>query len=219
MSLFTEKPIYPIAECPDLMVDACLWEGVYNLMFVSLWGRDTAIQAFIGRLSLGRSSDGLDHFHVVSGSNDRTPIYINSVDRLSKLTARTYLKTKFGSLTNLWLFDKRCIKPDKGSSSAVLLLRKDAVNAQERIWSTVKDTCPLPLLDNWQDQVLEVLNHNEMLSTLPQGIGNIAGYQINLDVDRLKVQLGEKIRQGLLTIDNNPVNIPVNSVDKLSNAA
>lgn len=219
MSTNSEKPLYPIAECPDLMVDACLWEGVYNLMFVSIWGRDTAIQALIGRLSLGRSADGLDHFHLVNGSNDRTPIYINSVDRLSKLTARTYLRTKFGSLTNLWLFDKRCIKPDKGSSSAVLLLRKDAPNAEERIWSTVKDTCPLPLLDNWRDQVLEVLNKNEMLGTLPQGIGNITGYQINLDVDKLKVQLGEKICQGVLTIDNKPINIPVNPNNKLNEAA
>ncbi len=35
-------------------------------MFLSLWGRDTSIQAFLARLTLGRNEQGLDQFHIVT---------------------------------------------------------------------------------------------------------------------------------------------------------
>lgn len=198
-SLSLKKKLYPIDECRDLMVDACLWESMFNLMFISIWGRDTAIQSFLARLTLGRSADGLEQFHIVNEQNPDIPIFINSVDRLEKRLARVYRQTIFGSLTNLWLFDSRCLKPDKSNSSAILLLPKEVANPTERIWSTVKETCPLPLLDHWQQPVLAVLKEHSMLTELPKGIGNIAGYQINLHIPDLKLHLGEKIRQGILT--------------------
>lgn len=198
--MVTQKNLCPIDEARDLMVDACLWESSFNLMFVSIWGRDTAIQSFIARLTLGRSDDGLTQFHIVNGMGGTIPIYVNGVDRLEKRLARTYRQTHFGSLTNLWIFDRRCIAPDKANASAVLLLPKGAANTTERIWSTVKETCPLPLLDHWQEPVLEILKESSMLQELPDAYGDVAGYQLNLQVDDLKLHLGNKIRQGVLKV-------------------
>lgn len=202
MSNFSKNKLCPIDECPDLMVDACLWEGIFNLVFVSIWGRDTAIQTFLGRLSLSPSQGGLDQFHIVNEHGYDFPVYINSVNRLEKRTARTYRQTLFGSLTNLWLFDKRCVTIDKANASAVLLLPKGVDNIIERIWSTVKETCPLPLLDHWRDPVLDILKRYSMLEELPKGFGEVEGYQLNLHVADLKLHLGEKIRQGVLKVED-----------------
>lgn len=197
--LLSQQKLFPIDECPDLMVDACLWEGMFNLMFISVWGRDTAIQSFVARLTLAGHENGLDQFHLFNECNASIPLFIHSVDRLEKRFARVYRYTLFGSLTNLWLFDRRCCQPDKSSASAVLLLPDGTVNTTERLWSTVKETCPLPLLDHWRESVLEILETYAMLQALPRGMGRIQGYQINLNVDELKLLLGEKIRHGVLT--------------------
>ena len=204
MANFSENKLCPIDEQRDLMVDAALWEGVFNLIFVSIWGRDTAIQQFLARLTLGRTQDGLDQFHIVNEHGANFPIYINSVDRLEKRIARTYRKTLFGSLTNLWLFDKRCSAIDKANHSAILLLPKGANNITERLWSTVKETCPLPLLDHWKEPVLDVLERYSMLEALPKGFGEVEGYQINLQVSDLKQHLSEKIRERVLTVNDTP---------------
>ena len=118
------QPLYRIDECSDLMADACVCGDQGDLIFLSVWARDTAIQQFIGRLTLGRSEDGLDQFHVVTDQGGSLPVFVGSVERLEKRLTRSYRRTLFGSMVNLWLFDRRCIRPDKSSASALALLRE-----------------------------------------------------------------------------------------------
>lgn len=77
----------------------------------------------------------------------------------------------FGSLINLWLFDRRAVKPDKANASALALLPRDSAHRLDRLWLLVRDTCPLPLLDHWRDIVLELLQARSMLTRLPFALG------------------------------------------------
>ena len=70
-------------------------------------------------------------------------------------------------LAGLWLFDRRCIKPDKANASALALLPKGSAHRLDRLWMLVRDTCPLPLLDHWRETVLELLQTRELLARLP----------------------------------------------------
>src|SRR3546814_1748211 len=63
-----------------------------------------------------------------------------------------YRRTLFGSLTNVWLFDRRCVKPDKANASALALLPRDSAHRLDRLWTLVQDTCPLPLLDHRSEE-------------------------------------------------------------------
>lgn len=191
--------LYHIDECPDLMADACVGDDQGNLVFVSLWARDTAIQQFIARLTLGADSDGLDQFHLVTAQGSSIPFFIGSVDRLEKRMTRVYRRTLFGSMVNLWLFDRRCTRPDKSNASALALLPRSADDPTARLWRLVRDTCPLPLLDHWQDQVLAHLRAHAMLQRLPVAIGPLDGYRLTIDVPALTQALGELIRHGSLT--------------------
>src|SRR5690606_13816472 len=127
-----------------------------NLVFLSVWARDTAVQEFLARLTLGRSNEGLDRFHVVT-EDASIPVFVRDVENLEKRTTRAYRRTLFGSLVHLLLFDKRCVKPDKANASALALLPKGVSDYTERLWALVQETCPLPLLDHWRDAVLELL--------------------------------------------------------------
>ena len=105
-------PLFPIEECNDLFVDACACDEQRNLVFLSAWGRDTALQEFLARLTLGSTEDGLSQFHIVVDGRS-LPVFPN-IDLLEKRTTRQMRGTVFGSLIHLWLFDRRCVQPDRG---------------------------------------------------------------------------------------------------------
>src|SRR5690606_32007983 len=133
-------------------------------VFLSVWARDTAVQEFLARLTLARSEQGLAQFHIVTEHGASIPVFVGNVEDLEKRTTRAFRRTLFGSLVHLWLFDKRCVKPDKANATALALLPRTASNHNERLWALVQETCPLPLLDHWRDTVLELLQSQDMLT-------------------------------------------------------
>lgn len=192
------KTLYRIDECPDLMADGCVGDENGNLVFLSIWGRDTAIQEFLARLTLGRDEQGLEQFHLISEQGASVPVYVGNVENLEKRSTRAYRRTLFGSLSNVWLFDRRCIKPDKANASALALLPCHSNHRKNRLWTLVQDTCPLPLLDPWCDLVLELLQAESMLTRLPFSLGPMEGHRLAIDVPALTQALGSLIRNGVL---------------------
>ena len=194
----TSSTLHRIDECPDVMADACVGDDQGNLIFLSIWARDTAVQQFLARLTLGRDEQGLDQFHVITNQGGSVPVFIGNVDRLEKRITRAYRRTLFGSLSNVWLFDRRCVKPDKANASALALLPRDSTHRLDRLWTLVRDTCPLPLLDPWRDSVLELLQAKSMLTRLPFALGPLEGHRLAIDVPTLTEVLGSLIRSGAL---------------------
>jgi hypothetical protein len=190
--------LYLIEECPDLIADGCLCDEGGNLIFLSIWGRDTVVQEFLARLQLGSQKDGLDQFHLVTDEHLSIPVFVGNVDQLDKVTTRAFRQTLFGPMVHVWLFDKRCTRPDKANGSALAILPKDAPNRAQRLWALVQDTCPLPLLDHWHDTVMALLQSRAMLSPLQFALGPLEGYRLALDVPGLTRALGELIRSDTL---------------------
>lgn len=195
------KTLYRIDECPDLMADGCIGDENGNLVFLSLWARDTAVQEFLARLTLGQDEQGLDQFHIITEQGASIPVFVGNVENLEKRSTRAYRRTLFGSLSNLWLFDRRCVRPDKANASALALLPRDSTHRLDRLWTLVRDTCPLPLLDPWRDLVLELLQGQSMLTRLPFALGPLEGHRLAIDVPALTQTLGGLIRSGVLTTD------------------
>ncbi|MGK2924599.1 MAG: hypothetical protein ACSLE2_03170 [Lysobacterales bacterium] len=192
--------LYRIDECPDLMADGCIGDEHGNLVFLSVWARDTAVQEFLARLTLGRSEQGLDQFHLVTDQGASIPVFVGNADNLDKRTTRAFRRTLFGSMAHLWLFDKRCVKPDKANASALALLPRAVTDHTERLWALVRETCPLPLLDHWRDDVLALLQSRDMLTRLPFALGPLEGHRLALDVPVLTTALGDLIRSGTLGV-------------------
>lgn len=191
-------PLYQIEECPDLYVDACVCDEQRNLVFLSAWGRDTALQEFLARLTLGREENGLDQFHIIVDGRS-LPVFPNQ-DLLEKRTTRQFRGTLFGSMLHLWLFDRRASAPDRANHFAFALLERNDT-PHHRLWPLVMETCPLPLLPHWHGEVMEVLTEHQMLTALPGAIGNICGWRLALELDVLEPALGLLIRQGNLTTE------------------
>jgi len=198
MPTLSPPPLYPIEECPDLMADGCVGDERGNLVFLSIWARDTAIQEFLARLTLGPNEKGLDQFHVITEHSRSIPLFVGNVENLEKRSTRLFRRTLFGSLVNLWLFDRRCVKPDKVNASALALLPWDSHQRLDRLWALVRETCPLPLLEHWRETTLELLQSRGMLNRLALAFGPLEGHRLALDVSALTRALGDLIRSGAL---------------------
>ncbi|QCI15556.1 hypothetical protein E6B08_23330 [Pseudomonas putida] len=190
--------LFQIEECPDLYVDACVCDEQRNLVFMSAWGRDTALQEFLARLTLGREENGIEQFHILVDGRS-IPVFPNH-DLLEKRTTRQFRGTLFGSMVHLWLFDRRASAPDQANHFAFALLERNEAPHQ-RLWPLVMETCPLPLLHHWRERVMEVLTQHRMLTALPGAVGNVCAWRLALQLDVLEPSLGELIRRGELTIE------------------
>lgn len=200
-ALSSSNTLYRIDECPDLMADGCVGDEHGNLIFLSIWARDTAVQQFLARLTLGRDEQGLEQFHLVTEQETSIPVFVGNVENLEKRITRAYRRTLFGSMVHLWLFDHRCVKPDKANASALALLPRESAYRTDRLWTLVRDTCPLPLLDHWRDVVLELLQTRSMLTRLPFALGPLEGHRLAIDVPALTQALGGLIRSNVLATD------------------
>lgn len=118
------------------------------LVFASFWGRDTAIQEFLARLTLSNHENGINQLYLV-GFASKT-LRIGNPERLDKLTGRMPKTNLFGDIVQLWLFDKKVREPDFANRKAYMLIQPDHFDPVHDFWGTLKSVSHLPLLDSWQ---------------------------------------------------------------------
>ena len=166
-------------EMPEygLFGDALLMdEG--NLLFLSAWGRDTAIQSFLATLTLGESEGGADKFWIQGQSTFQ--VWVNT-HRMEKQTARMPKGGLFGNIAQVWLYDPILATPDRASRLGYLPYRsghESHSRNRERLWALVQTICPIPFLPQWRDQVLDEMASLGWLRTI-RGI-SLEGVKVNL---------------------------------------
>ncbi len=193
-----------ISVIDDLYVDAVLTDESSHLLFLSLWGRDTALQEFMARVQLPVSDNGIRDFHVTGTGFDQY-VQIQSVDALEKTSAKTSRDTVFGQLTQLWIYHQRVSSPDRVNRRAVMLYRPDE---QIDPWPIVKSVCHLPLLDHWRDTIINCCYSRDWLRCLDNGLG-VKGALIDLSSDDVEIVITEMIHNYELTLESGQlVNLP-----------
>ena len=200
------QPLLPVVDAPGLYADAVLTDDSDNLLFLSLWGRDTAIQEFRARLSLPEREGGLDNFRLEHPDGRRIFVQIGDGERLASESGRTSTRTIFGALVHLWLYDRLATHPDRANRRALLLYEEKAGTPepaslgrfQERLWAQVRETCHLPLLPHWRKEVLDVFQLSNWIRRL-EGVG-VCAYAINLVEEEVEEAITRLLRSRKLTI-------------------
>ncbi|NOX75444.1 MAG: hypothetical protein GXP17_02260 [Gammaproteobacteria bacterium] len=62
-----QQSLMPLNVIPDLHIDASLVDAYGKLLFLSLWGRDTAVQEFLVGISLANEEGGINSFFLSTG--------------------------------------------------------------------------------------------------------------------------------------------------------
>ncbi|MDH5181135.1 MAG: hypothetical protein OEZ39_14135 [Gammaproteobacteria bacterium] len=205
-----ESYLMPLDEAPDLFADAALMDAADNLLFLSLWGRDTALQEFLARLSLPQDEGGLKSFSLLidSGENRRTRrklIQIGDSSVLNHFTGRLR-QNILGDIAHLWVFNRLTIEPDLANRRTFVLFKPDEIATEsgrqtvhDRIWHVTKAICHLPMLDHWAEPIICMFRSHEWIRDF-EGHGMHATLiDLNLSDDVEAVITG-LIRQGTLTL-------------------
>lgn len=182
--------------CDALLCD----EG--HLVFVSLWGRDTAIQELLAKLSIPVREGGIRELKFTD-PNDRSRITadIGDPDRLDKMSGRMPGNNLFGDIVHLWLFDQRAKQPDYINHKAYLLMM--GADKTGTSWELVKAVSPLPFLDKWRSQVLMLMLDKGWLRQL-KGY-HLDAICVDIPEDEFSQLISEQVRMGALTLpDHNP---------------
>ena len=105
--------MYQIDNFPEVWADACLRDSEGRFLFLSIYGRDTALLQFMAAMELPRADNGLDRFTLIDpATSDRHAIDVAGTERLSKLSTRLPRDTVFGALTQTWIYDTAVATPD-----------------------------------------------------------------------------------------------------------
>ena len=190
----SSRTLYRIDECPDLMADGCVGDEHGN------FGLPVHLGARHRRPGVSGSPDprarcagaGPVPRHHRPGAS--IPVFVGNVEP-GKAHHPRLPSHAIRLLTSVWLFDRRAVKPDKANASALALLPYESAQPVDRLWSLVRDTCPLPLLDHWRDIVLDLLQARSMLTRLPFALGPLEGHRLAIDVSALTQALGGLIQQ------------------------
>jgi len=197
---------------PDLYVDASLVDAYDKLLFLSLWGRDTAIQEFLAGISLANEEGGINSFFLStgiksSGDPQRKLIQIGEAKRLNHYSGRMPASNVFGGdMAHLWVFDRLVTEPDLANRRTIAISKTinhsvdDETATQNRIWQLTKAICHLPLLDHWAKTVISTFYHHEWIKDF-DGIG-VNGALIDLSLsDEVETEITQLIREGVLTLN------------------
>lgn len=199
--------LFKLRELSDLFADACVRDEAGQLMFLSLYGRDTAIQQLLAAFTLKVNEGGFDSFHLQDPAGESHLVHVGNADRLEKFTGKLPRDNLFGNLVHLWLYDPTLIRPDRSNRVAWVLV--DGVDApfnqaediRTRVWGLYKLLSPVPLLDTWQQAVLSRTGHEVvtlMGDTPNPPLGRIDAARVSLP-DHFPEIVSGMVKAGVLT--------------------
>jgi hypothetical protein len=156
--------MFRIKEVADVFVDACVRDEEGRLLFLSCFGRDTAIQQLFAAFYLKPSEGGLEAFQVVEPAAAAhiagESVRVVSADRLQKTTGRLPRENVFGNLAHTWIYDPVIVRPDRANRTAWVLDPQNSAESRShqvlsRVWEVFKLLSPVPLLDEWQPTLMK----------------------------------------------------------------
>ncbi len=205
------QALMQIDAIPDLYADAALVDAYDKLLFLSLWGRDTAIQEFLAGISLANEEGGINSFFLTTGKREngeplRKLVQIGESKRLNHHSGRMPASNVFGGdMAHLWVFDRLVTDPDLANRRTIAISR--AVDtapissvSQSRIWQLTKAICHLPLLDHWAETIIKRFYERDWIKDF-NGIG-VNGALIDLSLnEEVEDEISTLIRDGVLGLN------------------
>ena len=199
--------LFKLQELSDLFADACVRDEAGQLMFLSLYGRDTAIQQLLAAFTLKVHEGGLDSFHLQESTGESHLVHVGNADRLEKFTGKLPRDNLFGNLIHLWLYDPILTRSDRSNRVAWVLVDGDGGSSGQeeaiwyRVWGLYKLLSPVPLLDTWQQAVMSRTG-NEVVTLTGETpyppLGRINAARVSLP-DHFPEIVSGMVKAGVLT--------------------
>ena len=184
--------MFRIKEVADVFVDACVRDEEGRLLFLSCFGRDTAIQQLFAAFYLKPTEGGLDAFQLLESNAAATdaghPVRVGNADRLQKTSGRLPRENVFGNLAHTWIYYPVIVRPDRASRTAWVLDPHSSAESKSdqvlsRVWEMFKLLSPVPLLDEWQPTLMKACfddSVKDMSASAFAPIGRISAQKVTV---------------------------------------
>lgn len=202
--------LYPIKELQDIFIDACVRAPDGEIAFVSVFGRDGAVQQLYASLHLGVQEGGIRQITLIDPDSSQTiaAVPIGDPRRLDKYSGRLPKDNLFGNLVHTWIYDESLLTPSKATGSAWLLVDRetqahDEASLEARVWSLIEQLSPIPLLPHWRSVILTEVGERlvSRLDDTPYApVGRLDAFRIALP-DSFTEAISCFVRSGALAID------------------
>jgi hypothetical protein len=215
--------LYAVGDVHGLFADAIVQhKDTGALLFGSFWGRDTAVQELLARLSLASSEGGLTAVTLADvdapeRADGQLRIRIDDPGQLAKLTGRMPAANLFGAVAQVWLYVPLAAAPDYAGRRALRLLLADpdlpdvaqrtAAFQSEAAWALFKSVSPVPLLDDWREVMIQTGVAQACLKFHP-GLG-IHALEIDLSASDFEAVISDLIRGGQLRLPGDSGRTPL----------
>lgn len=185
--------ILTLQDIPDLKCDSCITNDK-ELIFMSLWGRETSMQELLAKLTIGEKNKlGLTNIKF-----DGHQVVLSNEQQYTKRILK--VRTIFGTLIHTFIFDMRIIEPDRDSNSMICLYAKEIMPNErfERYFHAIKTLTSVPILEHWADKVVDIAK--QMIHEHKPIVGNISATTITVNDITLTQTMSHLIKNGTLTL-------------------
>ena len=198
--------VLKLPDVPGVFCDAHLVDEAGVCRFLSLWGRDTALQELLARLTLKPNEGGLRTLWIgESGEPGAAFVSTLDPDQWVRVSARRP-GTLFGDLVHVWLHDRLATEPDRANGRALLLDRAaddghELMQAHwDALWNLVQQVLWVPVQPHWQGPLIQRLHELDCIRTL-RGY-RTQGFLLSLsNRDEIESEISNLVRSGTLTLE------------------
>lgn len=205
--------MYRIKEVSDLFVDACVRHPQSGaVLFLSIYGRDTALLEFFASFSLPKTQGGMTEFTVLDSEWAPSTVFVPEPSRLDKLTGKFPKANLFGNLAHAWLFDPVVTAADKANRTTWGLYPThgtdgrplDLRDIDDRLWQQILDLSPVPLAVGWRGPVMKLLEEGHVTwldqpGNLHPPLGPIRACRVDLN-QRFVDRVAKEVKCGALCV-------------------
>lgn len=194
--------LYTLLEQSDVFVDACVSDLNTQLLFLSVYGRDTSLQQLMARLHQPSSQGGVESLTMglPGGSATVFRVLVGDAKRLEKTAGRMPKAGLLGNLAHAWIFDRRLLELDHAARAGWLFdQQRDRVAPDGDAWRLVQELSPVPLLASWCEPVLAHLQATRAMVPAAS-IGPVCAVRIELPEDFPK-WVSDRLREGHLDVE------------------
>ncbi|MES2353123.1 MAG: hypothetical protein V4568_01775 [Pseudomonadota bacterium] len=187
-------PLYRVREMSDVFVDACVRDTSGDLLFLSCYGRDTALTQLFAAFSLSPAQGGFTQITLEADDGCVHRVGIAGAERFKKLAGRLPKDNLFGNVAQTWIYDPIVLEPDRSNRIGWVLLDLNSASSEasairteidRRVWAMYQILSPVPLLPAWERPIRNATReavHDMQASPFP-ALGRISALLVHLPAE------------------------------------
>lgn len=170
-----------------------------GILFASFWGRNTSLQQFLARMELPVHEDGINQITFKISADIAKTFLLQDVKNMQKLSGRV-ANTIYGKdLSHIFIYDRSTIEINRSICKATILYFNNSKIANLAIWHLIKELSPIPLLDTWMLQIINICQQHGYINNV-EGFGGVSGLVVQLDEVDFELSIAKMIKAQILSV-------------------